>query len=115
LLYQPFIRKIVTGFLLLLFALSVTPKKLLHDAFANHSDPVAGNSKSISFELNNAGISCQCEDIFAQSLYTFSEHNFEIKPLSLFCNEPKAIVTEFYSSTCFFFELRGPPALLSLS
>ena len=114
-LYQPIIRKIVTGFLLFIFAFSVTPKKLLHDVFANHSDPVAGHSKSISFQLNNAGISCKCENIFAQPMFTYSELGFEINSLPVFGDEDQTYVATFFSTDCFFFELRGPPAPFTLS
>jgi hypothetical protein len=99
----------------LIFAFSVTPKKILHDVFANHDDPVAAYSKSLSFQLSNAGITCKCENIFAQSIFTYSEHSFEISPLTLFRDEDKTFVATFYSSTCFFFELRGPPSTPSLS
>jgi len=101
--------------MLLIFAFSVTPKKLLHDFFANHSDPVASHSKSISYQLNKAGISCQCENIFAQPIFTYTEHSIEINALPLFCDENKTIASTFYSTDCFFFELRGPPATLSQS
>ncbi len=81
----------------------------MHDAIANHNGITGTASKSLSFEVNNSGISCKCDDLFAQSLFNVGEHTHELTLSPIFC---PLIVTPskgLFSYSPIFFELRGPP------
>jgi hypothetical protein len=105
-----FIRQILAGFLLLVFSFSITPKKFLHDAFANHKDKAAIVTSGDTPQLSNTGFICKCDNLVAESPFTDEIVYFDFTPVQLFSVQKDATLYHFYSSAFFFFELRGPPA-----
>ncbi len=107
---KPIIRQLLAGVLLLVFTFSITPKKFLHDAIANHKDKVALTSPGDTHQLSNTGFICKCDNLVAESPFTDEPIYFDFAPLQLFSVEKDSKLYHFYSSAYFFFELRGPPA-----
>jgi len=105
------IQRILSGFLLVLFAFSITPKKVLHDLVANHRDShsktCADNSTT---KIVKAGYNCNTEDLVAESPFIENSCPTELpEPPSLsliFSDRPE----NFYYFHQLFAELRGPPA-----
>ncbi|OQP39801.1 hypothetical protein A4H97_16390 [Niastella yeongjuensis] len=106
------IQRVLSGFLLVLFAFSITPKKVLHDLVANHRDT---HSKAcadhITTKIVKAGFNCNTEDLVVES--PFIENNCTIDlpeppALSLIFSERPE---NFYYFHQIFAELRGPPAI----
>jgi hypothetical protein len=104
------IRQFLAGVLLLVFAFSITPKKFLHDAFANHKDKPALTSLENKPQFSLSGFMCKCDNLVAESPFTDAAAYFDFVPVQLFSVHKDATLYHFYSSTFFFFELRGPPA-----
>jgi hypothetical protein len=104
------IRQLLAGVLLLVFTFSVTPKKFLHDAIANHKDKPELATNGNEPQLSYAGFMCKCDNLVAESPFTDEPIYFDfaaVKPVSV---QKDTTLYHFYSSTFFFFELRGPPA-----
>src|SRR5258706_15372699 len=100
------IRQLLAGVLLLVFAFSITPKKFLHDAIANHEDKVVLISPGDTPQFSNTGFICKCDNLVAESPFTDESVYFDFAPLQLFSVQKDATLYHFYSSTYFFFELR---------
>lgn len=100
--------------MLVLFAFSITPKKILHDLVATHTD-----SQSINFygygspkaRIHQAVIHCNCEQLIVESVFLPTVAKYEISALS---------VRNFFHQTQYSFVfktisgysgLRGPPAV----
>jgi len=58
-----FIPRFFTGiFFLLLFTLSITPKRFLHDALANHTDSARSQSGDVQ-EVYASGFQCHADEL----------------------------------------------------
>jgi len=107
------LQKLMAVLLLMLFALSITPKKLLHDAVARHTDTVlktdilnTGNPL-----LSAAGIHCQTDNLVVISPF---ENNASVLTLSIplyYIFSNSLIRKTFISDETIVFGLRGPPAV----
>ncbi len=104
------IRQLLAGFLLLVFAFSITPKKFLHDAIANHKDKIAV-AASADTQLSHAGFICKCDNLVAESPFTDDIVPFNFTPALVFSVQKDTRLYHLYTSDYFFFELRGPPAI----
>jgi hypothetical protein len=108
---SPIIRRFFAGLLLLLFAFSNTPKKTLHDFFANHKDVPVRSTGSKMVQFSQSGFNCHCEDLVVELPFISS-----MPPLELTTPAPSrpvaypAIRTAFFPAPPRYFELRGPPA-----
>jgi hypothetical protein len=106
------LKKISSVLLLFVFTIGITPKKTLHNWFANHTDssseiPVGNNQ-----QLTKAGYNCICDDLVAESHFIiFYSPVAGNKPLFnsffCFCNP------SFGSPSLFHINLRGPPLKFS--
>lgn len=103
------IQRILALVVLLLFTLSITPKKYLHDCIADHIDYCSINLTDDP-TVSQADFDCDCEDIVVSSPFIdvgLSELNFP--PFSLQCQ-----AADRYSFYFFVAPLtkdsRGPPA-----
>ena len=106
------IRNLVGGFILILFSFSIVPKKMLHDAVTDHVEFAAKmGTKESQFHDTNNGISCKCENLFAQPVFIISTQIFEISTAAVFPLLAETYSDRFYTFHRFFFELRGPPAI----
>lgn len=112
LLQNKIIKKSIAGLLLLLFAFSITPKKILHDLIANHKDTISKfpSANGKSQHINKATIYCHCEDLVAESPFTDPSVLIEILKPVVFSDQPVLRIFNFHSQHQLFFELRGPPA-----
>lgn len=101
----------LSGLLLVLFAFSITPKKVLHDLAANHKDthekrcadnPIAKITKS--------GYTCNTEDLVVESPFIQNDLSVEVPGIAsqrvIFSEHPG----NFYYTNPLFSTLRGPPA-----
>ena len=98
--------------LLVLFALGITPKITLHNLVANHKD---GRTKSAfpdpySTQLSKASFNCQCDNLISESPFVTEPAAAPEMPVSVFDVYQHGFIEEVYSSNCFSFSLRGPPA-----
>ena len=104
-------RRIISGVLLVLFAFSITPKKLLHDLVATHTDTKPGTflSNTHTAQIHKSGINCQVDQLIVESPFLEIMVHTAL-PLPV----PK---NDFYQKrVCFSFflplidnSLRGPP------
>ncbi len=105
------IKRLLAGIMLVLFAFSVTPRNILHELFANHTDETVLSKKSNSTSLKTFDYLCKTENLVAESPFIESITRFD---LSTFPAYPKHLIltSYFFSSTkYFFFEHRGPPTV----
>ncbi|MFT3845420.1 MAG: hypothetical protein QM725_10225 [Lacibacter sp.] len=104
------IRKLVAGFLLLLFVFGNTPQKILHDVFAGHTDVAyKSNGKHTDAQLTKAGYSCDYHNYVAESPFTNSADCTQNLPV-FFQQENKTASRQFVSSfISHLFQLRAPP------
>jgi hypothetical protein len=95
--------------LLLIFTLSSTPKRYLHDIFANHTEAVSHQAEQGKLIVSEAGFNCDCDNLVGTSpcdeLTEFITYTLQFQyPLFL---------TQYYynvpAEQVHFFELRGPP------
>jgi len=83
---------------------------LLHDVLTNHVEFVEPHSaQDTHFHSSASGISCKCENLFAQPVFIVSSPVLEISSPAVFPSPGKPRADKFYSFHRFFFELRGPP------
>jgi hypothetical protein len=106
------IRVILGSFLLLIFLISITPKKYWHDVLAQHNDSISWNKYADDHEVSKTGFNCDWNMQVATSPFT-EQDEVKLPALPLvheryyfFSN------TSFYSSTIFHRALRGPPAIV---
>jgi|HubBroStandDraft_5_1064220.scaffolds.fasta_scaffold425740_1 hypothetical protein len=95
--------------MLMLFALSATPKLLLHDLVANHKDTPLKCSADNTQQYNIAGFNCGCDNLVVES--PFVANNFVqeiILPISFSSFNDKED-NDFISVDQIYASLRGPP------
>jgi len=97
--------------MLVVFTLSVTPKRLLHNMVAGHKDRI-GNSitQGPNDYFQKAFFSCHCDDLVAESPFIYTDSQPAVPLVSPCRPDHSATVSSFHSTGLFFFELRGPPA-----
>ena len=104
------IRSFLAGFLLCVFSLAITPKRLLHNLLANHKDTYAKSSEKGQTQLAKAGINCPCDNLVAISPFDEAGKMADLQvPLSFIAYREYYAYAYIYSIS-FFIELRGPPA-----
>lgn len=108
---HPVIRRLLAGFMLFVFAFSIMPKKTLHDLVANHRDQRAAISSSHHTNVAADGFMCKCDNLVAESPFTGDATVFELSPVRSYAVQESTEPYCFYASSCFFFSLRGPPAM----
>jgi hypothetical protein len=113
LLQQNIIRKSISAVLLLLFVLSITPKKFLHDIIADHVDiTYSSDHHESGIHATGTGVACKCENLFAQPVFTVMDEPVFISAPLLFREFDLVVDDTFHSFHQFFFAQRGPPALV---
>ncbi len=104
------IRAILTGFLLALFALAITPKIALHALVAHHTDQHLRADNGVD-QYNTAGYHCAVENLVVELPFLHQVLAFEtIVPRSFgaFCS---VALQRPLSSFPLVVGLRGPPAV----
>jgi len=95
--------------MLLLFALSVTPKQLLHDAITGHKHcyTMAGGGKHFQGSKNN--FQCNWQEQLVESPFT-DQPGFQLpQPPVNYSSHTDYYTPGHYSTEIFFSSLRGPP------
>ncbi|HEV8083996.1 MAG TPA: hypothetical protein VGP55_12380 [Chitinophagaceae bacterium] len=107
-----YIRKLFAFSLLLIFALSITPTKVLHFVFANHKDANVNNTKTSKTPIVSvAGYNCRCDNLVVTSPFTFQHQSISVEIPEIYPLRKAETVPTFHVINHFFFELRGPPSL----
>jgi hypothetical protein len=108
------IHRLLAGWLLLLFAFSITPKKFLHNLVANHRDATAINfsreDKSAS-QLSKAGYHCPCEQLVVQTPFVYQPATIDYTVAPVFVVYQDQHFVSIHTVTPHVSFLRGPPAL----
>jgi len=104
-----YIPRIISGFLLIIFALSITPKQLLHDLFARHADNRPVKSNAAVQLVVDSGYNCDRDHLVAESSFIGGQPVFTFLSFSFF---PSYILKNisFTSVYGIYSALRGPPA-----
>ncbi len=94
----------------MVFALSITPKRFLHEVFAKHSDSKSKKNHDKPYQLINSGYNCDSDNLVAESTFLSGEPDYEFHvfytfPSYIFKNSPFSSLLRFYTS------LRGPPVI----
>ena len=92
----------------MVFALSITPKRFLHNAFAKHVDNRCKKTNDHPFQLGVSGYNCDNDNQVAESPFVILQQSLI---LPLFVSYPSCLVKDisFSSATGIFSYLRGPP------
>jgi hypothetical protein len=106
---RAYITGFISGFLICVFALGITPKQVLHDVLTNHKHTQVVNDNIPS--INKDRFNCDDENLVAES--PFSDHSIiiEFVPPSIFPVKKNQLLLSYHFLHQFFFELRGPPSL----
>ena len=102
------LKNISTILLLCVFTLGITPRKTLHDWFANHKDSTSTIPAGKTQQLTKAGFNCNCENLVAESHFvTFSTlivvNLPSVHSFVSFSNPSLVSLSLFHNN------LRGPP------
>jgi hypothetical protein len=107
------IRSIAAGFLLVIFAFGITPKRTLHNFVANHKDGIANKriNKIKGAVVNRAALNCQVDNLVCESPFTPEASTLCIASPKIFSSYRNIFVSARYSSAHISFGLRGPPTV----
>jgi hypothetical protein len=102
------LKKISSLLLLFVFILGITPKKTLHNWFANHKDSTYPIPAGETQQISTAGFNCVCDDLVAESHFiTFGAVVVvNTPPVNRFLS---FFIPSFVSLSFFHNNLRGPP------
>lgn len=102
------LKRVGTLLLLFIFSLGITPKKTLHQWFANHKDITSGAPVGKTQQLTKAGFNCNCENLVAESHFVTFSSLIVINISSFYTfasySTPSVIPYLFFQNN-----LRGPP------
>ncbi len=102
------ITRLLAALLLLVFALSITPKRFLHDAFAKHTDSKHPKSNDRLYQLSVAGYNCDNDNLVAESNFV---SDLQIFSFPVFAPIASYVIKNisFTSTFGIYSRLRGPP------
>ncbi len=109
LLSHPTIRRFLSGFLLVLFAFSVTPKILLHTLVVHHKD-IPVSISDFKGQVSKSGFRCNVENTVAESPFEYSGNPVPaiVNPV-YFLTHRYTIIPVYHSETGYVKGFRGPP------
>ncbi|HLG41462.1 MAG TPA: hypothetical protein VI461_17410 [Chitinophagaceae bacterium] len=97
--------------MLLLFAFSITPKQLLHDAIAGHKHDYSPLSRESNFKVPKNSFQCNWQEQAIESPFTY-ERAFQAPEAPVFLSFYKSHYTRnLYSAEAHYSSLRGPPSV----
>ena len=105
------LRRSLAGILLVLFAFSIMPKKMLHDWIVSHTDGVSVTAKSEVAQVGKAGFNCNCQNLVAESPFTTDGQWLDLTLHLSHATEPGTSPSQVYTADLFFYSLRGPPTI----
>jgi hypothetical protein len=97
--------------MLLVFALAVTPKRFLHDAFAGHTDKGSLQTSNAAYQLTQAGYNCDNDDVVANTAFVITQNIFSFPIFTSFCPYISREIS-LPSPAKIYSALRGPPQKL---
>lgn len=103
--------RLATFVMLLLFTLSITPKLYLHAIFADHTDIVYKKSDGKT-QVSKNGFTCDRNNQVATSPFTEHADAPETGVVSVYQSFISHFPSQIIANTQFYFELRGPPAVI---
>jgi hypothetical protein len=97
--------------LLLLFAISVTPKQLFHDVITGHNHTYSKSDGTVKFQASKTNFQCNWHNDVVESPFT-GQPDFQVNHLVLaHSSHTNCYILSHYSAELFFSSLRGPPSL----
>lgn len=105
------IRSIISWLLLIVFSFSITPKQLLHDVLANHTDYSTHRHKHSSACLTKTGFSCDRLNLVAESPFVPAEKAIETVAEQHRTHFIVVPGNKVYASDVILPSLRGPPCI----
>lgn len=108
------IQNISAVFLLLIFAISATPKKFLHDAFANHKDAKASTFTDTFHhkKISTATTHCSVDELVVEAPFVYADNHIEISLPEIFVIQQGELYKSYRSSLQNSVGLRGPPSIV---
>ena len=100
--------------MLALFALSVTPKVVIHALVAHHTDTHLSLDHDKTDQLNKAGFHCTIDNLVVESPFLDYSVSIDVGILPLFPAHQPAPLEDHHSFSQFIFGLRGPPAVAAI-
>jgi hypothetical protein len=99
----------IAGLLLVIFSIGITPKQILHDFFAGHTDKRAVKTGNTSCQLSGSGYNCHCDNLVAESVFVDAHAVFNFLSFASFSSYVCKNIS-FSSVIVAHSFLRGPPA-----
>ena len=106
----PTIKRLLSGVLLLLFALSITPKIFIHALAARHQDVHLSITHDGRDQVNKTGFHCNVEHLVVEAPCLLCPIAIQLQIPPLFRDHQAEAVYQYYAYGHFIFGLRGPPA-----
>jgi len=97
--------------MLIIFTISISPKRYLHDIFANHNDTISLAVNDGKLQLSEAGYNCDCNNLVATSPFMDEAVNIVVICPTIYPAFFVAFSNPLHSTSYSFTELRGPPAV----
>jgi hypothetical protein len=111
LFFHKTIQKLAAGLMLMLFAISVTPKQLLHDAITGHKHSYTKSGEPINFQAAKSKFQCNWLNDVVESPFT-GQPGFQVNhPAIAHSSYINYYILSNNSAERFFSSLRGPPSL----
>lgn len=105
------IKKLFTAFVLLVFILSNTPKRFLHNVFADHTDKQIPKSDKKSDQLSTFVFNCDDDNQVAEPGFISDQYS---QTTDSFTYSNYIVKNNFFTTlTSIFTSLRGPPVVFS--
>ena len=108
---QSLIRRSLAGLLLVLFALSGTPKIFVHDLVARHTDTRCKFSHGSHTDVERTTFTCHTEDLVVESPFIESAALPEMHVPVMYSGGIVELTARLYAFFPVHYSLRGPPAL----
>jgi len=103
------IRDLTAGTMLMLFALSITPKQLLHYVITGHKHSYLNSGGTENLHATKNNFQCNWNDQLIVSPFT-DEPDFQLpQPVLFYASYSNHYTLNYFSSEVFFSSLRGPP------
>lgn len=109
---QTFIQKIIAFVLLVVFAVSITPKAYFHDAIAHHKDVVScHHPEPGSSCVHSQPFNCHFDDLVVRAPFFIENDEFTIILLTRYVDKQDAYQLSWSQSSASQKANRGPPAV----
>ena len=105
------LKKIVAAFMLIVFAVSITPTIVFHNWLANHTDTYKKYTDTKAQQLGKQTFNCHCDNIVAESPFTEPETFKNSSPVQIFSIAAIVAIVQLPFSPQVFYSLRGPPVV----